>query len=194
MFSKTLINLIDYAIFPAFLIVTAKILGVVFLSRYFDAQYYVDGVKLVFTNSESFISINSYSSLFMFAAVLGGLIWVVIKAHVFHDTHVTPVLSTHIANLELDELVHSTKTIYSQSFIWLSYAWLTTILFGVQSFFGLSYWWIFFVSFGASIVSTALIVVDIERELKKDQETIKGENFKPESVVTLREVRKEIFG
>lgn len=194
MFSKTLINLIDYAIFPAFLIVTAKILGVVFLTRYFNAEYYVDGVKLVFTNVESFVAINSYSSLFMFAAVMGGLIWVLIKAHVFHDTHVTPVLSTHIANLELDELVHSTKTIYSQSFIWLSYAWLTTILFGVQSFFGLSFWWIFGVSLFASVVSTALIVTDIERELKRDQDMVKSQDFTPESIVTLREVRKEIFG
>ncbi len=194
MFSKTLINLIDYAIFPAVLIVASKIIGIVFLARYFDADYYVEGTKLVFSNSESFVSINSYSSLFMFAAVVGGLLWVVIKARVFHDTHITPVLSTHIANLELDELVHDTKTIYSQTFIWLSYAWLTTILLGVQSYITLSYLWVFISALLVSVIATTLIILDIEREINMGKKVLKKEDFTPENIVTLREIRKEIFG
>jgi hypothetical protein len=194
MFSKTLINLIDFAIFPAILIVASKILSIVFLTRYFNAEYSVEGLKLVFNNAENFIAINSYSSLFMYAAVLGGLIWVLIKAHVFHDTHVTPTLSSQLVNMNMEELVDSTKTIYSQAFVWLSYSWLTTVVYGVQSYFGLSYWWVFIVSLVASVIATAMVVVDMEKEIQHDMaQELEMANPKL-SVLTLKDVRKQING
>ncbi len=192
MFSKTLIKLIDYAIFPAVMIVAAKIIGIIFLAKYFQASYVVDGLRASFENYENYIAINSYSSYFMLTAVLGGLVWVVVKAHVFHDTHVTPALSAKLFNSNLDSLIHDTETIFSQSFIWLSYSWLLTIMFGVQSYYSLSYWSVFWVSLAASVLATVLLVMDIEREITSDAKELekKGDSVK---VVTMEQLKKEIL-
>ena len=172
MYAKTLLKLIDYAIFPAVLIAFAKVGSAVFFAQYFDFTYQTDGFRIVFDNAQAFISINSYSSLVMFFAVLAGLGWVIVKAHIFHDTHITPSFSAKLFSMNLNELIHTTETIYSQAFIWLSFAWLTTLVFGVHSYFGLSYWWVFFVSFFIAVLSTALLVLDIEKEIKSDKELI----------------------
>ena len=170
MYAKTLVKLIDYAIFPAVLIAFAKIGSAIFFSRYFDFAYKSDGVRIVFESAEAFIAVNSYSSLVMFFSVLAGLGWVIVKAHLFHDTHISPSFSAKLFSMNLQDLIHTTETIYSQAFIWLSFAWLTTIVFGVYSYFGLSYIWIFFVSLAFSIIATALLIIDIEREIKSDKE------------------------
>ena len=193
MFAKTLVKLIDYAIFPAVLIVATKVTSIVFLSKYFSAGYEVDGLRLVFNNLEDFISINSYSSLFMLAAILGGLIWVVIKAHIFHETHITPSLSSKLFSMNIDELISTTETIYSQAFIWLSYAWLTVIVLGIHAYYKLSYWWVFYVSLTAAVLATSLLVIDFEMELNEDKKITEDESDKPQRTVTLSEIREEII-
>ena len=190
MFAKTLIKLIDYAIFPAVLIVAARIIGIVFLTHYFQADYTVDGLRVAFGNFENFIAINSYSSYFMLAAVLGGLSWVVFKAHVFHDTHVTPALSAKLYNANLESLIHNTETIFSQAFIWLSYSWLLTIMFGVQAFYSTSYWSVFWISLVASVFATVPLVVDMEREMVSDARNSKDDSVR---VVTMDSLKKEML-
>lgn len=171
MYAKTLVKLIDYAIFPAVLIAFSKIGSAVLFSNYFDFSYTTDGVRVVFESLEAFVAINSYSSLVMFFSVIAGLGWVILKAHAFHDTHISPAFSARLFNMNLEELIHTTETIYSQAFIWLSFAWLTTIILGVYSYFGLCYLWVFFLSLASSIIATALLIIDIEREIKSDKET-----------------------
>lgn len=192
MFAKTLIKLIDYAVFPAVLIVAAKIIGIVFIARYFGADYQVEGLGLSFFNSQEFLAVNSYSSLLMFAAVVGGLIWVVVKAHIFHDTHLKPSLSAHLHNLDLTELVNTNQTIFSQSFIWLSYAWLTTAVFGVQAYFGLSLWSIFWIGLVVSVIATVLLVVDLEREILEDESEVSSGSSKT-TVLTLKELNSDLL-
>lgn len=170
MYAKTLVKLVDYAIFPAVLVAFSKVGSAILFSNYFDFTYKTDGVRMVFESLEAFVAINSYSSLVMFFSVLAGLGWVVVKAHVFHDTHISPSFSARLFSMNLQDLIHTTETIYSQAFIWLSFAWLTTIIFGIYSYFGLSYLWVFFVSLAFSIIATALLIIDIEREIKSDKD------------------------
>jgi len=192
MFAKTLIKLIDYAVFPAVLIVSAKIIGVFFLVRYFDVSYQIDGIRLVFDNADSFVAVNSYSSLLMFAAVIGGLLWVTVKAHVFHETHITPSFSAHLFNMNLEDLIHTTETVYSQAFIWLSYAWITTIVFGIHSYYHLAYLWVFFIALAITVISTAALALDIEKEILIDEDLAKPDDFGPETIVKFEEITKEL--
>ncbi|MDQ5981386.1 MAG: hypothetical protein QG570_133 [Patescibacteria group bacterium] len=166
MFSKALLKLIDSAIFPAIFIIAAKIIGITFLSSYFDTSYSVEGLSLVYTNAQDFIAVNSYSSLLMFSAVFAGLIWVVIKAHVFHDTHVKPGFAAQLLDMNMHSMVQGSRIIYSESFVWISYAWLCTLIFGVYSFYGLAYWWVFYLALGVSVIATAAIALDFEKEIK----------------------------
>lgn len=198
MFSKTLIKLIDASIFPAVFLVASKILAIAFISKYFDTSYQIEGMKLVFNNAEDFITINSYSSLIMFFAVFAGLIWVVIKAHVFHDTHVKPTVSAQLLDMNLLHLVHKSDVIYSEAFVWLSYAWLTTLMIGVYSLFGLGYWWVFGISLVITILTTSAMAVDFERELKveKRNENSNGNDFEisfsPKKLIRFSDLSKEV--
>ncbi|TXI32702.1 MAG: hypothetical protein E6Q58_03655 [Niabella sp.] len=163
MFSKTLIKLIDYSIFPAVLIVAAKVIGIVFFINYFGVEYKIDAMRLILTRGDYF-AVSTYSSIFAFAAILSGLIWVTVKAHVFHDTHISPAFSSRLYSMNLQGLVHSTEVIYTQSFIWLSYAWLATCMFFVHASFGVSAWWIFYVALAICAVATVMLVLDVEKE------------------------------
>lgn len=199
MISKTLVKLIDSAIFPAVVIVTAKIIGVAFLTKYFQINYQIDGLGLRFYDAQDFLEVNSYSSLFMFCAVMGGLVWVIIKAHVFHDTHIKPSFSAKLLDMNLIQLVNKSDVIYSESFIWLSYAWLSTIIFGAFSVYGMLHLWIFLLTLVVTVIATALVVVDMEREIKNGNKTIikyDGDtdvniNFGNHNLVKITELAKE---
>lgn len=165
MYSKTLIKLIDAAIFPAVFIIAAKIIGIAILSKYFDATYQIDGMRLVFQNAEAFMSVNSYSSLIMYSAVIAGLGWVAFKAHVLHDTHVKPALSAKMLEMNMVSMIQKTDIIYTEVFIWLSYAWLVTLMMGGYALYGLGYWSVFYIALGVTVFVTALLSIDIEREI-----------------------------
>jgi hypothetical protein len=194
MVSKTLIKLIDYSIFPAVLLVGAKIISVVFLLKYFELDYTINSYQIILTNTSDFIAINTYSSLFVFIAVLAGLIWVTIKAHLFHDTHINPVLSSRLFNMRMEEIIHDNEVIFSQSFIWLAFSWLSTIMFGVHYLFSLSEGWLFYLALGVSVVCTALLAMDIEREISRDLHRKptddNGLGFKSK-VISFQQLRKE---
>ncbi len=192
MFAKTLIKLIDFAIFPAFLIVAAKILGIVFLTNYFGVNYSVSGIRMVFENSIEFVAINSYSSLVMFVTIIAGLAWVVIKAHIFHDTHITPVFSAKLFSMNMEDLIHTTETIFAQAFIWLSYAWISTIIFGIHSYYGFSYWWIFWLSLSATVFATGALALDMEREISTDSKKINDDLPTPR-MIKFEELAEEIL-
>jgi len=192
MLSKTLIKLIDYAVFPAVIVVTSKVLGSIILLNKFNVGYEANGLSIVFKNVEGFVAVNSYSSLIMFLAVLAGLMWVVLKAHVFHDTHIAPILSATLVELELDELINDTKTIYSQAFIWLTYAWLTTAIVGIQVYFGMTYAWVFYFSLTFSVLATALLAYDVERELVQDEEELEDRlGLENESIIRFKSLSED---
>lgn len=193
MFSKTLINLIDNAIFPAVLLFVAKMLSVIFIAQYLGIDYTVNGIRLAFNDEQSYLMVNSYSSLFMLIAVVGGLVWVLIKAHVFHDTHITPSLASKLNDINMNDIIHDTKTIFSQSFIWLSYAWLVTVVLGVQTVYGLSYNWVFWVALIISVISTAALAIDLEREIVKDAVDINDKQKHKYGFATLKDIKKEVF-
>lgn len=193
MVSKTLIKLIDYAIFPAVLLVAAKIIGVVFLLNYFKIEYSVDSYQIVLSNIPNFVVINTYSSLFVFLSVIAGLIWVTIKAHLFHDTHINPILSSRLFSMRMEEVIHNSEVLYAQSFVWLSFAWLTTIMFGIHYFFNLSEAWLFYLAIGLSTIATALLAMDIEKEINYDAKAINNDDdsgFKTK-VISFGQLRKE---
>ena len=195
MLSKTLIKLIDYSVFPAVIVVAVKVLSAIVLLNKFQVGYEATGLTIVFKNAEAFVAVNTYSSLIMFLAVLTGLSWVVLKAHVFHDTHITPVLSAKLVELDLEELVNDTKTIFSQAFIWLTYAWLSTVIIGIQAFYSMSYAWVFYFSLLASVLATSLLAYDVERELVRDEEELKKDEkrLQEESILRFNSLSEDLF-
>lgn len=192
MFAKTLIKLIDYAIFPAFLIVAAKIIGIVFLTNYFGINYSIDGMRMSFDNSVEFVAVNSYSSLILFLTVISGLVWVTVKAHIFHDTHISPAFSAKLFSMNMEDLIHTTETIFAQAFIWLSYAWIATIIFGIHSYYGFAYWWVFWMALTVTVFATGALALDIDREIDTDKRVVE-DNPSSSRIMKFEELAEEIL-
>lgn len=193
MFAKTLIKLIDYAIFPAFLIIAAKVVSIVFLTKYFGIDYSIDGMRMVFQNSVDFIAVSSYSSAVMFFTVIAGLGWVTIKAHLFHDTHISPSFSTKLFSMNMEDLIHTTETIFAQAFIWLSYAWISTMIFGIYAYYGFVYWWVFWLALSVTVFATGALALDIEREIAVDKGKMNDNDGSSPKIIKFEELAEEIL-
>ena len=193
MFAKTLIKLIDYAILPAFLIIGAKIVSIVFLTNYFGVDFVIDRMQITIQNSVEFIAINSYSSLIMFFTIIAGLIWVTIKAHIFHDTHITPAFSAKLFSMNMEDLIHTSETIFAQAFIWLSYAWIATIIFGIHAYYNLMYTWIFWLALSVTVFATGALALDIEREINTEKRSSPEDNSATPKLIRFEELAEEIL-
>ena len=164
MISKTLVKLIDEAIVPALILAGAKVLGVLFVNSLFNLNWSISSWQIIYSSRDDFIMANSYSSLIMYSVIVAGLIYVIIKAFYFHDSHVSPKVSAFLHLHRKDFIIQTTLGIYSKAIIWLSYTWLTTVILAIQFVFGLVFPWVLYLCAFVSIVATLLLLIDIERE------------------------------
>ncbi len=170
---KTLIKLIDAAIIPAVLIITAKILGVGFLS-----WVYQDQVALVktgfggflprvsYSSYQSYYNTNTWSNALMFLVVALGTAIVLIQAHLFHQSHIKPVLHKKLIKLRLARLVSSTVSLYHKAVVWLIYLWLVIGLLVVEAYLKASSMTLAVVAVLMGVNSTWLLISDVEHEIE----------------------------
>jgi hypothetical protein len=179
MFSKILIKLVDEAVLPAILLIVARVVSVILVSRYFKVDFTIGGSGFVFPNANDYVLVNSYSTLSMIVVLAVGLLYILLKSLVFHDTHITPATSAKLFTLRLSSFIQASFDVYSQGAIWLSYMFLIMIVSGIMVLSGLLYSWVFVVALILSGVSTYLFVVDIEHELfsKGKKNGVESEEF-----------------
>lgn len=180
MFSKSLVKLIDEAIIPAITLVVAKVLGVLLVSRIKGLIFEVSFKSrllplptLVFSSYQDYITVNSHSNLIMLGVMSLGLIWILLKANLLHDTHISPKLAAHLARLRLSHLISTTFEAYHQALVWYGFAWFTTILMVFYAYLGLAYKSFALVAFLVVLNLTWFFIFDVEREIiiwQKEQE------------------------
>jgi len=136
------------------------------LSAIFNVPYELTNKGFTFLEVSDYVRINSYSMLFMLVCVFVGLLYIMLKSFIFHDTHINPVLAARLFTLRLDSFIQASFDLYSQGAVWLSYLYLLTVVIIAMVFTGMLYSWIFVVAFIMSIVATVLLVFDIENELE----------------------------
>lgn len=167
--TQILIRLIDHSIFPAVLVIASKIIGIFIFLRFYNVSYKISGLKLVLENPDDYILVNTFSSVLMLASIVAGLFLVIFKANVLHNTHISPNLSTKLHDMNLEELISSTKTVYSQCYIWVAYVWLLTFILAIQWHFGLSAWWLIYVCLGFASFSSLFLALDLHKEFAADK-------------------------
>jgi hypothetical protein len=166
MFSKILTKLIDQAILPAILVLAVRVVSVVLVSHYFNTTFTFDASGFSFINEADYITVNSYSTFIMVAILAIGLFYILLKSHIFHDSHVTPATTAKLFSMRMPSFIQTSFDIYSQAVVWLSYAYLLTIVAGIMAYFGLLLGWVFFSSLTLVVIATVLMVFDIEHEMK----------------------------
>lgn len=171
MVSKILLKLVDEAIFPAILVLAAKILGLLVIVWLFGLSWQVSPdttlPAISFGSKGELLKANSYSNLIMFGIVATGLLWILVRAHTFHDTHISPSMALKLLSWGATGLLINTFEAYSQAIVWFSYLWLTFFLIVLHTIFTLSFAWVAIVCFVLSVFLTWLFVVDVEREIGK---------------------------
>ena len=166
MFSRILIKLIDKAILPAILLLTARVVSLVALSHYFSINYKITTSGIEFMSLADYTQINSYSLLTMVIAIMLGISWILIKSFVFHESHIHPKTTAKLFTLQVPSFIQSSFDLYSQASVWLSYSYLLLIISAVMTFYGIVYSWVLSVSLILTLISTVLFVIDIENEMK----------------------------
>jgi hypothetical protein len=166
MFSKILVKLIDQSIVPAILLLATRVVSIVMVSKYFDIDFSFNASGFSFTNQENYITVNSYSTFFMIVVLSVGLLYVLLKSYIFHESHITPPTTAKLFTLNIPILIQTSFDIYSQGAIWLSYSYLLTIVAGIMSFFGLLFAWVFYVALVLCVITSIFLIFDIENEIK----------------------------
>lgn len=165
MFSKILTKLIDESIVPAVLLLATRIVSVVLISRNFGIDLQISGNGFTFTKTDDYLMVNSYSALAMVIVLSVGLFYNLLKSYMFHESHITPSLTTRLFAVRLASFIQSSFDLYSQGSVWLSYSYLLTLVTGLMATFGLLYTWVFLVSLVLTLLSSVLLVVDVENEI-----------------------------
>lgn len=178
MISKTLIKLIDQAIVPAILLLCTRVTSVIIISYMLGIKFSFDSTGFVFPSLESYLKVNSYSTFSMILIIAVGLLYLLIKALFFHDTHISPSLTAKLFNYRLSSFIQSSFELYSQGVVWLSYSFLLTAVSGVFAYFGLVYNWVFYSGLVLSLISTVILIIDVETEIHyaKDNKSMENDN------------------
>lgn len=165
MFSKILIKLIDEAIVPAIFLITVRVVSLVFISRSLDIPIILGPSGFTYATQADYMLVNSYSVLFMVLGLCVGLLHVVVKSLVFHDTHVSPPLAAKLYSYKIDHLIQSSFHLYSQGVVWIAYLYFLTIGAGLMSLFGQLHAWIAWISLSLAVLFTYIFIIDVEREI-----------------------------
>jgi hypothetical protein len=161
-----LIKLIDNAIVPAFLLLATRVVSVIAFAKYFDIRITLGQGGIFFNSPSDYLIVNSYSTLAVCLALTLGLVYIIFKSYVFHDTHITPALTAKLFASGMSSLVQNSRELYTQGAIWLSYSYLLLITTGAFAFYGLVYAWVFATCLVVTVLSTILLIADIENEIK----------------------------
>jgi|GEM_PF-506383 len=176
MASKTLLQLVDRAIMPALLLLTAKVVGTVVANYYFGLAWDLTPTGLTYFSQDDYLKANSYSSLVMFLVVFLGLVIVFVKARFLDERKIPPRLTARLASLGWQSLVLTSFQLYSRMVVWLAYGWLTTLVLIVSAYFHLSYLWLAELALALTTVMTLLLVWEVERGMRDSQALLDEED------------------
>lgn len=173
MVTTSLIKLIDEAIIPAVILIVVKMLST-FLSIYFlDLQFTIAKGQILFVlptvhfqNITDFITAENYSNLAMFLAVTLGTTFVLVKAHFFHESHISPRLHARLVSLNLDSLVTPSYHLYHQAAIWLTFLWLTVAFLIISTLLKVTYPQITIIAVVIAANFSWIFAVDVEKEIQ----------------------------
>lgn len=186
MFSKVLVKLVDQAILPAILLLAVRVCSIFLIAKYHGLDFVISEAGFVFDTSTDYIFVNSYSILSMIVILAVGVLYVLLKSYIFHDSHITPVLSARLFSLRMTSLIQSSFDLYSQGTVWLSYMYLVTLVAGSMAYFGFIYGWVFITSLTLTLLSTGLLIYDIEREVPVSEALIREDLIESTDEYVLR--------
>lgn len=170
----SLLKLFDEAILPAFLVVGTKVISFLLLAIFLDLKLpsFSDLPSILFLTTwvsvdyAKFVQVSSVSSMFTFLVLLIFFGWVIIKAHHFHDSHLSPRDQQKLIRSGWEHLVESSHEIYHQALVWITLTWFFFFYVLVSTYLGLTSWWVPFLGTAVVFSLTMMMVEDVINEFK----------------------------
>lgn len=174
MVSQSITKLLDEAIIPATALIAAKMVGLFAVAYVFNLQFEIKNASLLavlpsvhFKNPADYILAESYSNLAMFSIAAIGTLFVLVRAHFLHESHIRPSLHAKLASLRLDSLVTPSYHLYHQAVIWLIFLWTAVGFLLISTFvLHITYLQITAVAFIVSANFSWLFAIDVEKEIE----------------------------
>ena len=173
MVAKSLIKLIDEAIVPAAALIVGKMLGLLATVYFFNLPFNIEPGQILkilpsvhLANLTDYIMAENYSNLAMFATAATGTVFVLIRAHFFHESHIHPALHAKLLTLNLQSLVAPSYHLYHQAAIWLIFLWLTVAFLLISAFIQVTYPVTAAIAFIIAANFSWVFALDIEKEIE----------------------------
>lgn len=173
MVQKSLIKLIDEAVIPAVGLISAKTIGLFLIAYLLNLEFTVkanDFLGLLpsvqFADAHDYIKAENYSNAAMFAFAALGTLFVLVRAHFFHESHVHPRTQIKLAALSLEKLIAPSYHLYHQAMVWLTFLWLTVGFLAISTALNITYVQISFVAFIVAANFSWVFALDVEKEIQ----------------------------
>lgn len=173
MLTKSITKLIDEAVIPAVLLILAKLLGLFLSALFLKVNFEIQkggilGVlpQIAFLDIDSYKKAENLSNLVLFTVAALGTIYILIKLHFLHESHVAPKLQARLAKVNLEKLISPSFHLYHQSLIWLIFLWLTFVFLLISTLANITHPIITVIAFLISSNLTWIFSLDVEREIR----------------------------
>lgn len=173
MVQKSLIKLIDEAVIPAVGLITAKTIGLFSAAYLLNLEFTVRSNDFLgilpsvqFADAHDYITAENYSNAAMFAFATAGALFVLLRAHFLHESHIHPNVQIKLASLSLEKLVAPSYHLYHQALIWLTFLWLTVGFLAISTSLHITYVQISFIAFIIAANFSWVFALDVEKEIE----------------------------
>lgn len=166
MISKTLLKLIDEAIVPAVLLLCVRFLSIGLLAYFRNIPFTIAKNGFVFQDKQDLFYLNTYSTLAMICVLTIGILYILLKSFLFHDSHISPGLTAKLFHFRLAVFIQNSYELYSQAAIWLAYSYLLTIVSIFLAASNLIAWWVAISGVLLCTISTVFLIIDVEEEME----------------------------
>jgi hypothetical protein len=170
--SRSLVKILDAALFPAALMISGKFIGLYLVTKIFNIDWGVENLSNQLISSrpvvygQDLVTVSSYSDLFLLIIMTSGFSVFIIRAIYFHESHIDPRLLTRLAMKGLLGLVKDSFEIYHRASMWLIFLWLSDVTIFINILLGKTYSWVFLSGLGFSILLTVMLLRDVSYELR----------------------------
>ncbi|MCA9380759.1 hypothetical protein KC678_00650 [Candidatus Dojkabacteria bacterium] len=169
--SKSFVKLVDYAVFPALLMLLGKFGGIAIISgllgynlkfsQYANSVLSLNGI----VPKEDLIKITVFSDLIAYLVIAVIVLVAVVRALYFHDSHIKPRLSAKLVQNNMMGLIRNSYSIYYSAIVSLTFLWIMTFIIIINWLINKEYILTLLFSVVISTTLTLIIYVDIRREI-----------------------------
>lgn len=177
MIASPVTKLIDEAILPASALILAKVAGLVLVILTLKLPYQFELGTLFkvlpvikFDNAQDYLIAESYSNLAMFTAAALGTFLVLIRAHFFHVSHISPKTHTKLISLNIEWLLAPSYHLYHQALIWLTYLWLSVGFLTAHTLAKSTYPQVAIIGFVVAVNFSWVFALDVQKEINLTRE------------------------